>query len=348
MGLDHRAGAAESRTRFDQIGVQRSLRQKLHAFDFSRLRVEHFNKRPADDLALAFGLGHSFEPPEKYFSRPDKPQVDVQVFFEHVDDAFCLALPQDAVIDKNTGQLTADRPVEQHRRDRRIHAAGKSEDDLFLSHLPADILHGPRNERFHRPGPGAAAEPEQKIGQHFAAFAGVNHLGMELQAVKAPPGVLGRRNLRIGCGSRNGKSPRQLADGIAVAHPAGRFLLHAGKEAFLLFDEKFGEAVFAFGRSDHPTAQRIHHELQTVADPQHRNSQIKDAAVRARGAFGVNAGRTAGQNDAFRRHRPDGGKRKIGRLNPAVHLLFPHPPRDELIVLRAEINNQNHEGFLSS
>jgi len=50
----------------------------------------------------------------------------------------CLALPQQTVIDKNAGQLIADRLVDQHRGDRRIDAAGQAADHPSLPHLGAD------------------------------------------------------------------------------------------------------------------------------------------------------------------------------------------------------------------
>jgi len=51
-------------------------------------------------------------------------QIDAQMFFEHADDALSFVCPQDAVIDKHAGQLTADGLVQQNGRDGRIHPAG--------------------------------------------------------------------------------------------------------------------------------------------------------------------------------------------------------------------------------
>ena len=49
-----------------------------------------------------------------------------------------LALPQQAVIDEDAGELVADRLVDQDRGDGGIHAAGEAADHLALAHLGAD------------------------------------------------------------------------------------------------------------------------------------------------------------------------------------------------------------------
>ena len=62
-----------------------------------------------------------------------------------------LALPQEAVIDEDAGELIADRLVDQHRRDRRIDAARQAADDPRFADLGADARDLLVAEGGHRP-----------------------------------------------------------------------------------------------------------------------------------------------------------------------------------------------------
>ena len=55
-------------------------------------------------------------------------QPDVEAVAEGRHHLLGLALPQQAVIDEDAGELVADRLVDQHRGDRRIDAAGQAAD----------------------------------------------------------------------------------------------------------------------------------------------------------------------------------------------------------------------------
>ena len=75
----------------------------------------------------------------------------MHVVAEHGHDFFGLVLAQQAVVDKNAGQLVADRFVDQDRGNGRIDAAGQAADDLACR----QPVRGSRNRFFavgaHRP-----------------------------------------------------------------------------------------------------------------------------------------------------------------------------------------------------
>ena len=62
-----------------------------------------------------------------------------------------LARAHQAVVDEDAGELVADRLVDQHRRDRRIDAAGEAADHPALADPGADRLARLGAERGHRP-----------------------------------------------------------------------------------------------------------------------------------------------------------------------------------------------------
>ena len=60
-----------------------------------------------------------------------------------------------------------------------------------------------------------------------------------------------------------------------------------------------------------------------------------------RGAFFIYTGRTAGENDPFRGLLLDFARANVVPNDLGIDLAFAHPPRDDLGVLRTEIENEN-------
>ena len=88
-------------------------------------------------------------------------------------------------------------------------------------------------------------------------------------------------------------------------------------------------------------AQARHHELEAVADAQHRHPRLEQARRGGRRARGVDRGRAAGQDDrrgAQRQHLRDAHR---ARHDLRVHLALADPARDELRVLGAEIHHED-------
>ena len=118
-----------------------------------------------------------------------------------------LAGAHQAVVDEDAGQLIADRLVDQHRRDRRIDAAGEAADHPALADLGADRLARLGAERRHRP---VALQPRDlvdEIADQPRAVGRVHDFGVEHQAVVAALFVGDQRVRARSPKSRRARSP---------------------------------------------------------------------------------------------------------------------------------------------
>ena len=100
-------------------------------------------------------------------------------------------------------------------------------------------------------------------------------------------------------------------------------------------------AVLAGRRALHRAAERLAGQLHPVADAQHGQAEAEDFRVALRRARLVHAGRPAGKDHSLRGQfaNPLGGDVVPNDL--AVDVLLPHPPGDQLGILRAEIQHQD-------
>ena len=106
-----------------------------------------------------------------------------------------------------------------------------------------------------------------------------------------------------------------------------------------------GVAVLAFvGRADF-AAQLVHHELQAVADAEHRQAEMQHAVVGGRRVGVVDRGRAAGQDDARGRVALDFVQRSGAGKHDGEDVLFADAAGDELRVLRAEVEDDDRLGF---
>src|SRR5438477_13042610 len=80
-------------------------------------------------------------------------------------------------------------------------------------------------------------------------------------------------------------------------HDFGQTLKEAG--AVLKLD--FGVAVLTLVGGANLASQRMHHELQAVADAEHRQTKIKDLLAGVRRAGIVDRARASGKHNAARR-----------------------------------------------
>ena len=78
-------------------------------------------------------------------------QRDCILITEHLNDFVRLALPQQAVIDENAGQLVANGFVNQDGSNGRIDAARQTADDFLVANLRADRLDRLLAVGTHRP-----------------------------------------------------------------------------------------------------------------------------------------------------------------------------------------------------
>ena len=133
----------------------------------------------------------------------------------------------------------------------------------------------------------------------------------------------------------------QARDLVAVGHPhlrlGGQVLEERGRGR----DGDDGLAVFAGVAVGHFAAERFDHELEAVADAEHRDAELEDAGVAFRRVGLVHARRAAAQDDARGGRLADFLRRGLPGDDPAVDVEFADAPGDELAVLGSEIQHEN-------
>ena len=143
---------------------------------------------------------------------------------EQINDLLGLARAQHSGVDKDAGQLVANRLVQQRRGDRRIDAARQAQHDVAVTDLAADAVEDLRVKHRHRPVAAAAGDLVSKVAQQFRPLRRVRDLGVKQRAVKTPA-VVGDRGKGGGfAGGDRAKSGRQRIDLVAMAHPHLRAL----------------------------------------------------------------------------------------------------------------------------
>ncbi len=266
---------------------------------------------------------------------------------EEADDLLGLARPQQAGIDKDAGQLVADRLVQQRRRDRGIDAAGQAAHDVTPSDLAADLVDRLAAEQRHRPVAAAARYVVREVAQQLTALRRVDDLGMEQHAVK-PALVIGNGGVGRRLARRDGAEPgRQCVDPVAMAHPhllAPAFWPQPLEQPALAEDVDKRAAEFLMIAQCDTAAELRAHRLHAVADPEHRHAEPKDDLGGARrGGLGQRC-RAARQDDPARGKiaNPIFGDRE--GMDFAVDTALAHAARDELRDLAAEIEDQDAVG----
>ena len=248
------------------------------------------------------------------------------------------------MIDEHAGELVADRLVDQHRRDRRVDAAGEAADDAALADLLADFLDRLFLEGAHGPVAGEAGDVAHEIAQQRRAVRRVHHFEMELGGVEFARVVADDGDRRIGRGAEHLEARRQLGHAVAVAHPDRIFFAlapNALQKRALGDHLDLGAAEFAVMAALDLAAELRRHRLLAVADAEHRNAGVIDRLRRQRRILVEHRGRPARQDDRLRLHRAEGGLGLLVRHDLAIDPLLPHPPRDQLGDLGAEIDDED-------
>jgi len=103
-------------------------------------------------------------------------------------------------------------------------------------------------------------------------------------------------------------------------------------------------AVFAMVRGDNLSAEHLGHQLGAIADAEHRYAKLKDFRITARSVFGSDAGGASGEDNALVIASPDAVHRDAVGQDFAVDVVFAHAAGDQLVVLTAEIKDE--DGFV--
>ena len=172
--------------RFDHVRIDRALRQPARLGQLVGLALEDFDKFAADDLALLFRIVRALQMRQKGFRRIDVNDLDAEVAREGLHHLLRLVQPQQAVVDEHAGELIADRPMDERRRNRRIHAARQAENDFLVTDLLADAGDRFANVVGHVPVMATTANVMDETRQDVLALHRVGDLGVELHPVIAP------------------------------------------------------------------------------------------------------------------------------------------------------------------
>ncbi len=109
--------------RFDDVGINRALRQPSDVLEPARFTLENVNELAADDLTFLLGVRDALQSGKKFILGIDPDDVDSEMLGEHGHDLIAFVEPQQAVVNENTDELVANGFVQQCCDNRRIHAA---------------------------------------------------------------------------------------------------------------------------------------------------------------------------------------------------------------------------------
>ncbi len=335
--------------RFDDVRVDRSLRQPLHVGELRRFALEDVDEDPADDLALLLRIGNARQRRQEFMARIDVDHFHAEVLRECMHHLLGLVQAQEAMVDEYAGEAIADRPMNERGGDRRIHAAGEPQQDVLAVRLRPH-----RRDRLacviaHVPVVATAADLMRETRENRLPLLGVSDLRVELDRVE-PARLVGH----CGEGARirrpdQFESGRQYRDLVAVAHPHIEETVSVGVGVVLDVAEECGVTVRAHLRVpelahlaglDHPTQLR-RHRLHAVTDAQYRHPRGPHGGRGPRRVAFGHAVRAARQDDASRRKFANERVVHVERVDLAIDVQLAQPARDELRVLRAKVENQD-------
>ena len=276
-------------------------------------------------------------------------QLDVIVVAEHRDHFIGLVHAQEAVIDKDTGQLIADRLVQQYGRHRRIHPTRKAADHLFVADLFADAGNRLFAIGAHGPVPPETGQTDEVLVKRLA-IGGVVDLGVELHGKEIAVEIGGNGVWRVGGCAVDFKTGGQFRDVIAMAHPDLFGAIEEPAEeqriaAGFRFDIGAAEFGGAAAARDLATldlaAQLFHHHLLAITDAKDRQAHPEQLLRRARGAFAGDTVGAARQDHGARSHlAEEPGRYILVGVDFAIDIQFAQAPGDELCHLAAEVDDQ--------
>ena len=81
--------------------------------------------------------------------------------------------------------------------------------------------------------------------------------------------------------------------------------------------------------------------MQPIADAQHRHAQIEELGVGRRRVRIIDRRRAAGEDEAERLERLDFGEGRGAGQHDGEDVLFANPPRNQLRILRTEIEDDD-------
>ena len=190
-----------------------------------------------------------------------------------------------------------------------------------------------------------SADLEHEVAQDFGALRGVVYFGMELHGVILLRGILDGRH-RIRCLANQLEAGRKLHRLVAVRHPNRQWTMQALEQWRIAAQQlDLGMTVLALVGSAHFAAQLVHHELQSVADSQHRQTKTQHALVRRRRIGIIYRRRSTRQHNARGVVALDFFQGSRARQDDGEDVQFADAARDELRILRTEVEDYDRLCF---
>ena len=261
MRLD-RLRRSLDRHRLDDVRIHSPLNQKIDGPHLLCFFFKDLDEFPANDLALAFGLGNAGKEIQEAVGGIHSANVQVEIVAKQRKHLFKFVLSKQAVVDEHAGQPIADRPGYECGRHCGVHTTA---DGAYRSALPYLILN-PRNgtldKRAHRPGPTATTNIKNKSPQQRRAILRVRDLGVKLNSENLSGVVFHRRHRRIAA-RRNLEVRRGFQYPVAMTHPhALQPVEKAGRTENLYV----AGTVLTLGTGNNLASQVLRHQLHSVTD----------------------------------------------------------------------------------
>ena len=300
-------------------------------------------------LRLCFRIGNAGKLVEKMLARIDVNHLGAEVRGQGLHHLLAFVEPQQTVVDEHASELLADRAVYQRCRHRGVDAARQPEQHLFRADLGAYAPDRLLDIAGHAPVAVEIADIEHEALDDCLALQRVGDFGMKLQRIEFARLIGHRGDRRCGIARDHLEAGRQSGHLVAMAHPYVEQSVAFGAHAVLDVPEQrrmasrthFGIAEFAHFTAFDLAAELLGHGLHAVADAKHRHSELEYGRGRARRATLPHGCRSAGQDHTLRRELANEIVGNIVRLQLAIDVAFAHPARDQLRVLRAEIEDED-------
>ena len=324
----------------DHVGIERSLCQEVDTGQQGRFAFEDIDKGGADSPALLLRIHDPPQCLEERIAGVDRPEVDAEMALHDIFDAPPLVASQQSVVHDQARQLAGDCAMHEGGADCRVDTSGKCAEHSPAANLVSDGARRLLDEGRRLPAAAATGHLVEEVAQDLAALGRVNDLGMKGDA--KPPGLVRHRRDRRVLRFRQTAKPRgRFQDGVAVTHPDRQLRGQIVEEPGPLLDPDTGRSVFAFtGRGD-LAAELVGEQLHAIADAQHRDAGIERRRVAARGGLLVDAGRSSREDERLGRPVADRRPRRGPRDQFAVDAGLANAARDQLAVLRSEIEDQH-------
>ena len=234
-----------------------------------------------------------------------------------------------------------DGAVTQRGDHRAVHTAREAAQHVTVPHLLLDLGDRAAQEALHAPAAFELRDAEEEVVDHPLAVGRMHHLGVELDQVVGMDAVQRRRERAIrGVGDRDPVLAERLHL-VAMAHPGAEALRHACEQRRALVDHERGRPVLGGLRLGDLPSHELRGRLEAVADPQQGFPQPVDARVRQRRFGAIAARRRAGEDERARLERRDVSDGRSAGHDLGIDAGLAHAPRDQIRVLRAEIEDQH-------